>query len=136
MENVCIINLAKVKCLIYRSIDLQVAKLPDSVLTKIFTLQRRIIECIDATTALEFRLLEQWGETAETLPELEELQTIGERLLLPYSRLHTLLLKASKSQPFASDDMLNLLYRSIETGEANLAASTASLQEIQRNWNY
>lgn len=111
------------------------AKLPDSVLTNIFTLQRQIIECIDATTATEFRILEQQGETSETIPELEELHSIRERLLSPYSRLHTLLLKAAESQPGTSNDMLNLLYRSIETGEATVDASIASLQEIQRNWN-
>ncbi|WP_373544018.1 hypothetical protein [Chamaesiphon sp.] len=111
------------------------AKLPDPVLTNIFTLQRRIIESVDTTTALEFRLLEQMGETAETLPELEELQSIRERLLSPYSRLHTLVLKAAQSQPVAPNDVLNLLYRSIESTEAALAASIASLQEIQRNWN-
>jgi hypothetical protein len=112
-----------------------VAKLPDPVLTNIFILQRRIIESIDTTTALEFRLLEQIGETDETLLELQELQRIRERLLFPYSRLHTLLLKAAESQPVASDDVLNLLYRSIESTEAALAASIASLQEIQRHWN-
>jgi hypothetical protein len=112
-----------------------VAKLPDPVITNIFTLQRQIIESIDTTTALEFRLLEQIGETAETLPELEELQSIRERLLSPYSRLHTLVLKAAQSQPVAPNDVLNLLYKSIESTEAALAASIASLEEIQRNWN-
>jgi hypothetical protein len=41
-----------------------VAKLPDSVITNIFTLQRRLVECIDATTAMEFRLFQEVGETA------------------------------------------------------------------------
>jgi hypothetical protein len=113
-----------------------VAKLPDPILTNIFTLQRQIIECIDATTATEFRILEQWGETPETFPELEELQSIRERLLSPYSRFHTLLLKAAESQPVASNDVLNLLYRLIESAEATLDGSIASLQEIQRNWSY
>jgi hypothetical protein len=113
-----------------------VAKLPDSVLTNIFTLQRQIIESIDATTAIEFRMLEQWGETSETLPELDELQSIRERLLSPYSRFHVLLLRAAESQPFAPNDVLNLLYRLIESAEATLSASIASLQEIKRNWNY
>ena len=112
------------------------AKLPDSVLTNIFTLQRQIIESIDATTAMEFRILEQWGETAETSPELDELHSIRERLLSPYSRFHTLLLKAAESQPVAANDVLNLLYRLIESAEATLGASIASLQEIQRNWSY
>lgn len=112
------------------------AKLPAPVLTNIFTLQRRIIECIDATTALEFRLSEQEGETIETLAEFEELQSVRERLLSPYSRLNTLLLKAAESQPVASNDVLNLLYGSIENGQNTVNASIASLQEIQRNWNY
>ena len=111
------------------------AKLPDSVITNIFTLQRRLVECIDATTATEFRLFEQFGETAETSLELEELQSIRERLLTPYSRIHALLLRVSESQPTAPSDVLNLLYRSIEGGEASLDASIASLKEIQSNWN-
>jgi hypothetical protein len=90
-----------------------VAKLPDPVLTNIFTLQRRIIESVDATTALAFRLFAQWGETAETLTELGELQNIQERLRSQYARLNTVLLKVSESQPLATADMLNLLYRTI-----------------------
>jgi hypothetical protein len=63
------------------------AKLPDPVISNIFIIQRRIIECIDATTATEFRLFERMGETAETLPEFEELQNIKEKLRSKYSRL-------------------------------------------------
>lgn len=111
------------------------AKLPDPVLTNIFTLKRRIIESIDAATALAFRLFTQWGETTETSRELAELQNIQERLRSQYARLNTLLLKVSESQPLASADMLNLLNRTIEMAEASLDASIASVQEIQRNWN-
>jgi hypothetical protein len=111
------------------------AKLPDPVISNIFIVQRRIIECLDSTTATEFRLFERMGETAETLPELEELQNIKEKLRSKYSRLYNLLLRIAESQPIASEDMLVLLYRSIESTEASLDASIASLQEIQRNWN-
>ena len=111
------------------------AKLPDPIVTNIFTLKRGLIECIDSTTAMEFRLFQQVGETAETLPELEELQNIKERLLSSYSRLHKLLLRVSQSQPIASNDMLNLLYGAMENGQNSLDASIAGLQDIQRNWN-
>ena len=111
------------------------AKLSDPVLTNSFILQRRIIESLDTTTALAFKLFSRWGETAEALTELEELQNIQERLRSQYARLNTLLLKISESQPSASADMLNLLYQTIELAEASLDASTASVQEIQRNWN-
>ncbi len=111
------------------------AKLPDSVISNIFMIQRRIIEWLDSTTATEFRLFESMGETAETLPELEELQNIKEKLRSKYSRLNNLLLRIAESQPIASEDMLVLLYRSIESTEASIDASIGSLQEIQRNWN-
>jgi hypothetical protein len=113
-----------------------VAKLPDPVISNLFIVKRRLAECIDRTTAMEFRLFEQAGETSETSSEFEELQNIEERLMISYNRLHTLLLKVCQSQPIPSEDMLNLLYRAIEVAEATLDASVATLQEIQRDSNY
>jgi hypothetical protein len=112
-----------------------VAKLPDPVLTSIFDLKRRLAECLDRTTEIGFRLFEQVGETSETLSEFEALQNVEERLVLSYNRLHTLLLRVCQSQPLASADMLDLLYRTIDVAEATLAASVATLQEIQRDWD-
>ena len=108
------------------------AKLPNSALVDIFTLQRNLVECLDSTTAMEYRLFREIGETPETLPEL---QNIRERLVSSCSRLYNLLLRVCQSQPIAPNDMLNLLYVAMETGQASLDASTASLQDIQRNWN-
>jgi hypothetical protein len=56
-------------------------------------------------------------------------------LPIKFDILYIILLKAAESQLVAPNDVLNLLYRSIESTEAALAASIASLQEIQRNWN-
>jgi hypothetical protein len=84
---------------------------------------------------MEFRLFQQIGETAETLPEFEELQNIKERLVTLSSRLHNILLRITQSQPTAANDMLDLLYRSIEQTEISIDTSIASLQDIQRNWN-
>jgi hypothetical protein len=112
-----------------------VAKLPDSALVNIFTLQRSLVECLDSATAMEYRLLQQIGETLETLPELEELQNIRDRLVSSYSRLNNLLLRICQSQPTAPTDMLDLLYRSLEQTQTSLDVSIASLQDIQRNWN-
>lgn len=111
------------------------AKLADSVIDRIFTLQRNLVECLDSTTALEFRLCQQFGETAETLPELEELQNIRDRLVTSYSRLQNILLRIAQSQPLAAQDMLELLYLSIEQTQSSIEISIASLQDIQRNWN-
>jgi hypothetical protein len=119
----------------FLSIYSPVAKLPDAVIDNVFTLQRNLVECLDATTAMEFRLCQQIGETAETLPELEELQSIRDRLVSSYSRLQNILLRIVQSQPIAAQDMLDLLYRSMEQTQSSIDTGIASLQDIQRNWN-
>jgi hypothetical protein len=60
---------------------------------------------------------------------------IRERLVSLYNRLHNIFLRVTQSQPIASEDLLNLLYRSIEQTEISIDTSIASLQDIQRNWN-
>jgi hypothetical protein len=111
------------------------AKLPDKTLTTIFSLQRQLAEGIEEASTAEWRIFDQYGETEETISELEELQNARERLTAPYSRLHTLLLRILESQPTASTAMLNLLSQTIEQAQAAAEAATASLGEIKRNWN-
>jgi hypothetical protein len=112
-----------------------VAKLPVATISTILELQHRLIDSIDSVTETEFKLFMKHGETAQTLSELEELQSIKEKIEPVYSQLNVLLLKVAESQPIASDDVLNLLYSStIEMAEVVLGASAASLREIQNNW--
>jgi len=93
------------------------AKLPDEILTTIFTLQRQLASGIEEASAAEWALLSM-GETEATIPELEELQNARERLTAPYSRLHTLLLRILESQPLVSPAILNLLVKTIEQARA------------------
>lgn len=111
------------------------AKLPDEILTNIFSLQRQLAEGIGEISALEWLLFEQYGETEETIGELEELQNAKERLIVPYSRLHTLLLRVFEAQPVPSTAMLDLLAQTIEQGQATIDASKASVREIKENWD-
>ena len=87
------------------------AKLPPDTLTTIFSLQQRLVELIDEAKAAEYNLFEEYGETEETLPELEQLQNVTERLRNPYSRLYTLALAIAEAQPMAPAAMVNLLER-------------------------
>lgn len=111
------------------------AKLPNQTLTTILTLQRRLLESIDEAKAAEFHLFEEFGETEETTPELEQLQNSAERLRNPYSRLYSLTLGIAEAQPTASTAMLNLLVQTIEEAQAATDAVDASIQEIKRSWN-
>lgn len=111
------------------------AKLPTQIITTIFDLQRRLIELIDEAKAAELNLFERFGETEETLQELEQLQNITERLRNPYSRLHSLALVITKAQPTAPSAMLNLLASTIEKAQATADAVEASTSFTKRNWN-
>jgi hypothetical protein len=55
------------------------ARLSDKTITTVFDLQRKLLEILDESTKTEFSIFEEFGETEETLPELEELQNIKER---------------------------------------------------------
>lgn len=111
------------------------AKLSPNTLTDIFNLLRQIAEEIENACSTEWRLFENYGETPETINELEELQNVKERLNQSYSRLNLLSLRILEAQPVASNAMLDLLAKAIEDGLANLDASHASIQEIKKGWN-
>lgn len=111
------------------------AKLPQETIANILNLQARLLAGIDEAKAAEFAIFEQYGETEGTTTVLEQLQNAAERLREPYSRQYALLLRIAEAQPIASSAMLDLLFRSIEQGQAALNASTASVQEAKRDWN-
>lgn len=110
------------------------AKLSAETLTAIFSLQRQLIEFIAETKLTEFSLFERYGETEETLPELEQIQNCLERLRNPYSRLHTLTLRISEYYPVAPSAILELLNETIEQAKISADVVAASLSETKRNW--
>jgi len=111
------------------------AKLPNQTISTIFRLQQRLVALLDTATSAEYSLLQQFGETQETMPELEAMDNVKERLRIPYNRLHRILQQVAESQPAATADVLDFLYRTIDQGEAIADASEASIQEIKRSWN-
>ncbi|MBW4619374.1 MAG: hypothetical protein KME17_08450 [Cyanosarcina radialis HA8281-LM2] len=111
------------------------AKLSNEAIAKIFYFQQQLLEKLDEATATNFQLLEQYGETAETLPELDELQRIVERANSYYTRFYVTLRQLYEAQPTARRDSLELLVKYMDEAEVTIAAIQASLQEIKRNWN-
>jgi hypothetical protein len=111
------------------------AKLPDETLTLIFTLQKQLIEGIDDAAATESAIFAQFGEIELTIPVLEQLQNVKERLVSPYSRLSALLPRIAEYQPTAPSDVLDLLYQTIELARVGRDASAASVEEAERDFN-
>jgi len=112
-----------------------VAALPNATLTALFQLQQAIAIEIDRAAAVEWRILEDFGETQTTLPELDELQAIRDRLIDSFSRSNALLLRVMEAQPAATPVMLELLEQAIARGEATRDACRASTNEIEQNWS-
>lgn len=111
------------------------AKVTDELIDNIFKLQKDFLESTDEATRLEFLIFEQFGETIETLTELEELQNIKERSLFYYDRFHVVLKRIYESQPVADYANLELLNRTLEEAIITIEVIQASIQDIKRNWN-
>ncbi len=111
------------------------ARLSPQTLDTVFGLLKRLVTLVDKTKSSEFRLFETVGETAETLPELEQLQNAVERLRQSYARLYTLALSISEAQPLASVAMLDLLDRSVEEASATANAVEATNRDTKQIWN-
>jgi hypothetical protein len=109
------------------------AKLGDETLITIFNIYRQLLELIHEAKATEYLILERFGETEATLIALEEIQNIVERMRNSYSRLNTLLLRIAEAQPVADTATLELLMKSIEQAQGNLASSLATIQESKRD---
>lgn len=109
------------------------AKLANDTLITVLNIYRQLLELINEAKATEYLILEQFGETEATLIALEELQNIVERMRNSYSRLNTLLLRIAEAQPVANTSTLELLMKSIEQAQGNLASSLATIQESKRD---
>jgi hypothetical protein len=111
------------------------AKLSDELLNRIFTLHRQLAQQIETASAIEWQLLEQYGETEETIAELDELYSVREKLTERFTGLNNILLRILEIQPVAQGAMLDLLIQTIERTQETLDAAEASIQEVKGNWN-
>jgi hypothetical protein len=111
------------------------ANLSKETLNKIFKLQKQLFYIINEATATDYNLVEQYGETATTLAELEELSNIRERARDAYTRLFRLSLNVAETQPVIDQTKLELLYRAIEQADLTVDALEISIKEIKNNWD-
>lgn len=74
------------------------AQLPEETITTVLNLQRRLLAIIDQAAAIDFLILEQYGETEATLIDLEQLQNIKERADTYYTRFYRLLRQIAQAQ--------------------------------------
>ncbi|GBF81233.1 hypothetical protein [Aphanothece sacrum] len=110
------------------------AKLPNEVQNTIFNLLQQIANQIEEASATEWTILERYGETAETISELDELQNVREKLTERYNGLNNLLLRILEIQPIPPQAMIDLLVKTIERGQITVNSAQASIIEVKKNW--
>jgi hypothetical protein len=118
------------------------AKLSPETAQTIWDLQHQLLEIIDTARTLELSLFEAFGETEDTIPFLDELQSIAQQAIERFSLFSTLQIRVANAQPPISSDILKvvespgerLCQRSIQTTQQKIPALNRSIQEITQEW--
>jgi hypothetical protein len=110
------------------------AKLSLETAQTIWDLQHQLLEIIDTARTLELSLFEAFGETEDTIPFLDELQSIAQQAIERFSLFSTLQIRVANAQPPISSDILKVVDRSIQTTQQKIPALNRSTQEITQEW--
>ncbi|MEA5420348.1 hypothetical protein VB712_14040 [Spirulina sp. CCNP1310] len=111
------------------------AKLPIEITNLVNSLKQQALSIVDESLALELKIFEQFGETENTLPALDEMKNAGEDAASAYSQLSLLQLQIAKIQPDAPSDVLDLLAKAIEKTQLRIPALARSIQEVQQQYD-
>jgi hypothetical protein len=111
------------------------AQLPPEITELTNQLRQQSLEIVHAGTAVAFNLNEQIGETDETLPFFDELQSAVEDARSTLSRLHHLQLMIAESQPIVPLEALQLLSDSTEYTINRIPAWERSIEEVKVEFN-
>jgi hypothetical protein len=110
------------------------AKLSPETAQTIWDLQHQLLEIIDVARTLELSLFEAFGETEDTIPFLDELQSIAQQAIDRFARFSNLQIRVANNQPPIPADIIEIVNRSIQTTEQKIPALNRSIQEITQEW--
>jgi hypothetical protein len=110
------------------------AKLSPETAQTIWDMQHQLLEIIDTARTLELSLFDAFGETEDTIPFLDELQSIAQQAIERFSLFSTLQIRVANAQPPISSDILRVVDRSIQTTQQKIPALNRSIQEITQEW--
>lgn len=109
-------------------------KIPDPLKQQIFDLQAQLLDLIDDAATTERELFENYGETEQTLGDLDSLAGIREEAEDTYQRTNVRALQVVKADPREATATINLLLQAYERGDERIAPLTRSVEEIRNTW--
>jgi hypothetical protein len=111
------------------------AKLRSDTTEVINRLKQESLEIVDEATALEFKIFERFGESEQTLSYMDEMKNVSEEAIAAFSKLSSLQLQSSYTQPDLPVDILQLLVKTIERTQVRIPAWERSIEEVKLEWN-
>ncbi|APB34704.1 hypothetical protein GlitD10_2370 [Gloeomargarita lithophora Alchichica-D10] len=84
------------------------AEIPKGTILEILDLMRRLTELINTSAYLELSAFNKYGEIGQIAYVLEQLQNVKEKAVSTYTRLSTVLLRISETQPSLTATMSDI----------------------------
>lgn len=109
-------------------------KIPAPLKQQIFDLYAQLLDLIDDAATTERVLFENYGETAQTLEDLDSLTDIREQAGDIYQRLHVRALRVVQAPPREATATMSLLIEVCEFGQERMGPLTRSVEEIRNTW--
>lgn len=110
------------------------ATIPEEINNQIWLNCQEIIYIINAAKYAEYTLLTRYGETENTINDLDTLQNIAEEAKNNYQRLTNVTLRIATIQPQADAATISILTETFSEIEARMAARLRSIEEIAIEW--
>lgn len=109
-------------------------KISDDFKQQLCALQGQLLDLIDEATSVERVLFETYGETEQTLADLEVLMGIQEQAADTYQRTTTLGVRTAQDPPALAITTMKLLQQAQQVGQQRLVPLLRSVQEIRNDW--
>ena len=110
------------------------ARISSELQSTIKSLQQALLHIVDDAKAVEFILLQRYGETEQTIVVLDELSVIAQQAGDLYLQMSRLLLRTAEIQPNITSDMLGLLTDRVAKISNRVPALERSVLEVKVDW--
>lgn len=111
------------------------AKLSPESKQLIINLKNQLLEIVDQAKAVEFAMLNRFGETAETLESLDQLTEIAIQAETRFSQLSNLEIRIAQSQPIISPNLLRFIEGVVDTTQVRIPTLLRSIEEVRLQWS-
>lgn len=120
--------------LIYELLSVNMAEISQANIDRIVQNYQELIRIINFASSTEYRLVSEYGETEDSINDLEELAGVVTDATDRFKRLNAITIRITAIQPNADIATANMLEETLVYNEARVPAWLRSIEEIINNW--